>query len=88
MKVLVFFLLIISASVAANTVSTQPSLELNVNSGLERVCFYANQRYSKGAVIEVGTQLFVCEREKSYEQNGRLGWLPFPAASADSTKRN
>lgn len=88
MRALVGFLLICSTSVAANTISThntQPALELNVNAGLEPVCFYADQRYSKGAVIEMGKQLFVCEREKSFEQNGRLSWHRFPLTASDKS---
>lgn len=86
-------LLVLSAlqplSTAANTIHhTKPSVELNVNSGLEPVCFYADQRYSKGSVIEMGKQLFICEREKSFEQNGRLSWLPFPIASSDNPRHN
>lgn len=85
MRAVVGFLLICSTSVVANTMSTQPALELNVNAGLEPVCFYADQRYSKGAVIEMGKQLFVCEREKSFEQNGRLSWHRFPLTVSDKS---
>lgn len=77
----VFGLLLLSSAAvvaAPNTISTQHPLELKINSGLEPVCFYADQRYSKGSVIEVGKQLFVCEREKSFESNGRLSWHVFP----------
>ncbi|MBL1377959.1 DUF1496 domain-containing protein [Zobellella iuensis] len=70
--------LLISAVAGANPISTRPPVELNISSGLEPVCFYADQRYSKGALITVGEQLFICEREKSFEQNGRLSWHPFP----------
>lgn len=80
MKALGWVLLAFSATVSANTISTRPPVELNIASGLEPVCFYADQRYSRGAVIEMGKQLFVCEREQSFEQNGRLSWHPFPLA--------
>ncbi|MFD1008378.1 MULTISPECIES: DUF1496 domain-containing protein [Oceanisphaera] len=89
MRVLIGFLLLfstlVSASVAANTISTQPALELNVHSELDPVCFYADQRYSKGSVIEMGKQLFVCEREKSFEQNGRVSWQRFPLTPSDKS---
>lgn len=85
MRPLVGFLLVCSTSVTANTIRTQPALELNVNAGVEPVCFYADQRYSKGSVIEMGKQLFVCEREKSFEQNGRLSWQHFPLAPSDKS---
>lgn len=80
MKALGWALLALSATVSANTISTRPSVELNLSSDLEPVCFYADQRYSRGSVIEMGKQLFVCEREQSFEQNGRLSWHPFPLA--------
>lgn len=78
MRVVIWGWLCLSAAATANTISTRPPVELNISSGLEPVCFYADQRYSKGSVIEVGEQLLVCEREKSFEQNGRLSWHPFP----------
>ncbi|MBM7454983.1 hypothetical protein HNR62_000833 [Oceanisphaera litoralis] len=83
LKSLVWGLLCLSAMTTANTISTRPPVELNIASGLEPVCFYADQRYSKGSVIEMGKQLFVCEREQSFEQNGRLSWHPFPLESND-----
>ncbi|WP_445399274.1 DUF1496 domain-containing protein [Zobellella sp. An-6] len=70
--------LVLSTLAGADTISTRPPVELNISSGLEPVCFYADQRYSKGSVITVGDQLFICEREKSFEQNGRLSWHLFP----------
>lgn len=74
------FLLLGSTAVIAapQVINTQPALELNVNSDFAPACFYANQRYSKGAIIEMAKQPFICEREKSFEQNGRLSWQPFP----------
>ena len=83
MRSIIGFLLLGSTVAVANTISTRPALELNVHSGLEPVCFYADQRYSKGAIIEMGKRLFVCEREKSFERNGRLSWLPFPIISVN-----
>ncbi|OIN07286.1 DUF1496 domain-containing protein [Oceanisphaera psychrotolerans] len=83
MKGLVWALFVLSATAAADTISTRPPVELNVTSGLEPVCFYEDRRYSRGSVIEMGKQLFVCEREKSFEQHGRLSWHPFPLESND-----
>ena len=69
-----------TAAIAAPHIitTTRPGLELNVNSDVEPACFYADQRYSKGAIIEMAKQPFICEREKTFEQNGRLSWQPFP----------
>ncbi|MDV2856789.1 MULTISPECIES: DUF1496 domain-containing protein [Oceanimonas] len=62
----------------ANTISTTSvPVELNLATGTEPVCYFEDKRYSKGAVIEMGGHWFVCEREKSFEQNGRLSWHPF-----------
>ena len=58
--------------------TTRPALELQVNSDLAPACFYADQRYSKGSIIEMAKQPFICERENTFEQNGRLSWHPFP----------
>ncbi|MFP2768274.1 DUF1496 domain-containing protein [Oceanisphaera sp. KMM 10153] len=81
LKSLVWGLTGLSAMAAANTISTRPPVELNVTTGLDPVCFYEDRRYSRGSVIEMGKQLFVCEREQSFEQNGRLSWHPFPLES-------
>ncbi|MDP5291133.1 DUF1496 domain-containing protein [Oceanimonas sp. CHS3-5] len=73
----------LSALAGADTISTAP-VELNIATGTEPVCYYADKRYSRGAVIQMGSQWFVCEREKSFEQNGRLSWHPFdPTAGKD-----
>ena len=80
MRLTVGLLLLGSTAVIAapHTITTGPGLELKVNSDLEPACFYADQRYSKGAIIEMAKQPFICEREKTFEQNGRLSWQPFP----------
>lgn len=78
MRNLLWGLLLAVGLAQGNTLSTRPPVELNISSGLEPVCFYEDKRYSKGAVISVGDRLLVCEREKSFEQNGRLSWHPFP----------
>ena len=78
MRLTIGFLLLGSTAVMAQSIHTRPALELNVNSDLEPACFYADQRYSKGAIIEMAKQPFICEREKTVEQNGRLSWQAFP----------
>lgn len=72
------WLVCVSTTVSAQTINSRPALELNLNSDLEPACFYADQRYSKGSIIEMAKQPFICEREKTFEQNGRLSWQPFP----------
>ncbi|WP_319783803.1 DUF1496 domain-containing protein [Oceanisphaera sp. IT1-181] len=80
MRLTIGFLLLGSTAVfaAPHIIHTPPALELNVNSDLAPACFYADQRYSKGAIIEMAKQPYICEGEKSFEQNGRLSWQPFP----------
>ncbi|MGO4998573.1 DUF1496 domain-containing protein [Oceanisphaera sp. W20_SRM_FM3] len=78
MRLTIGLLLLASTAVAAQTINSRPALELNLNSDLEPACFYADQRYSKGSIIEMAKQPFICEREKTFEQNGRLSWQPFP----------
>lgn len=78
MRLTIGFLLLGSTTVMAQSIHTRPALELNLNSDLEPACFYADQRYSKGSIIEMAKQPFICEREKTFEQNGRLIWQPFP----------
>ena len=74
-----------AAMAAPHVMTTQPLLDLSVNTDVEPACFYADQRYSKGAIIEMAQQPFICEREKTFEQNGRLSWQPFPLAPQPSS---
>lgn len=87
-KLMTLFLLLASSSALAvpHAIITRPGLELNVNSDLEPACFYADQRYSKGAIIEMAGQPYICEQEKSFEQNGRLSWQPFVGQVAAEAK--
>lgn len=79
-KMMVSSLWGLSALAAADTISTAP-VELNIATGTEPVCYFEDKRYSKGSVINMGEQWFVCEREKSFERNGRLSWHPFEPAA-------
>lgn len=87
MRLTIGLLLLGSTAVVAQTIHTRPGLELNVNSDLEPACFYADQRYSKGSIIEMAKQPFICEREKTFEQNGRLIWQPFPLNSQSQSQQ-
>ncbi|ART81059.1 hypothetical protein CBP12_01825 [Oceanisphaera avium] len=73
---LCIFALSAQAWAVPHTVISRPGVELNLNSDLEPACFYADQRYSKGAIIEMARQPYICAQEKSFEQNGRLSWQP------------
>ncbi|WP_107851780.1 DUF1496 domain-containing protein [Oceanimonas marisflavi] len=70
----------------AETMATAP-VELNIATGIEPVCYYADKRYSRGAVIQMGQQWFVCTQEKSFEQNGRLSWQPFDPNAGEAGKK-
>ena len=87
MKLTIAFLLLGSTAVMAQSIHTRPAVELNVNSDLEPACYYADQRYSKGSIIEMAKQPFICEREKTFEQNGRLIWQPFPLNSQSQSQQ-
>ena len=85
-KRLIWALCVFSTVAQADLVRHQAPVKLELSSGLEPVCFYEDHRYSKGSVIEMGKQLFVCEREKSFEQNGRLSWHAFPLVESQQNK--
>ncbi len=44
--------------------------------GINRICFYNNQRYSEGAILKTGTVLMQCIRDKNSIGNGPLIWKP------------
>ncbi|HAS6199144.1 TPA: DUF1496 domain-containing protein [Vibrio vulnificus] len=71
------FLLLSSGPAVAKTVSTGDKVVAVVaaeSSARLRVCYYQDQAYSIGAVLNVEGVLLECVAEKSFETNGALKW--------------
>ncbi|EEY36691.1 DUF1496 domain-containing protein [Vibrio mimicus] len=67
---------LISLPLHANQLST--SLPVIVSGDIaKQVCYYQDQAYSEGAVIQAGEVYLTCQRANDFETNGSLKWLPF-----------
>jgi len=70
-------LILISPVALSESVLTQQSdnsIIVDANFG-KRVCYYRNQAYSDGAVIQVGEIYLICEAANNFETNGQLKWI-------------
>jgi|GEM_PF-809797 len=73
----------ITPQVQANVKSyTTPKSAVIVTDGKAgaRVCYYQDQAYSIGAVIQVGEVYLVCQPNKDFELNGALKWQAYEIA--------
>jgi hypothetical protein len=52
----------------------------------ERICWFADQRYSLGARIQQGGSWLVCGPINSQESNGPLAWRPLPQEPSDEAQ--
>ncbi len=48
----------------------------------KRACFYQDQAYSEGALVQVGEHYLICQAANKFETNGPLKWVPL-----DSTEK-
>lgn len=71
-------LLMMIAPVAAAKVITTPGekplVALDGSDIAKRVCYYQDQAYSLGAIVQVGDHYMVCKETNSFETNGALKW--------------
>ncbi len=58
-----------------------PVVTLDASKLSERVCYYQNQAYSFGAIIQVGSYYMECKAANDFETNGALKWQRLDAAS-------
>nr|WP_159654335.1 DUF1496 domain-containing protein [Vibrio atypicus] len=40
----------------------------------KRVCYYQDQAYSMGAILQVGEHYLICQAANDFESNGQLKW--------------
>ncbi|KHT52787.1 DUF1496 domain-containing protein [Vibrio sinaloensis] len=43
----------------------------------KRVCYYQDQAYSLGAILQVGEHYLICQAANKFESNGSLLWEPY-----------
>lgn len=49
-----------------------------------RVCYYQDQAYSFGALLEVGSYIMRCDEANNFESNGALKWVTIAPATIKS----
>ena len=69
-------LLILSPVVIAKTISTPAAVPVVVDGNVgKRVCYYQDQAYSEGALLQVGELYMICQAANKFETNGQLKWV-------------
>ncbi|CAK4067412.1 DUF1496 domain-containing protein [Vibrio sp. 16] len=54
----------------------------------KRVCYYQDQAYSLGAILQVGEHYLICQAANKFETNGSLLWEPYtPQQTEPDNKR-
>lgn len=80
-------LTVLSYSVMTHATPTTTQLPLVVNDDIaKRVCYYQDQAYSEGAVIQIGEIYLACQRANDFETNGALKWLPLNGHASETPK--
>ncbi|WP_244204711.1 DUF1496 domain-containing protein [Vibrio rhodolitus] len=65
------------ASDKSYTTPNRTAVVVNSQQANHRICFYQDQAYSEGALLEVGGFVMRCENANQYETNGSLKWVTF-----------
>tara|TARA_Y100001956_G_scaffold78566_1_gene90514 strand:+ start:2049 stop:2339 length:291 start_codon:yes stop_codon:yes gene_type:complete len=53
----------------------------------KRVCYYQDQAYSLGAILQVGEHYMICQAANDFETNGSLSWAPYPPKREESVQK-
>ncbi|MCG7488059.1 YnjH family protein [Vibrio sp. Of14-4] len=75
--------LILAGPASANIITTPGKAVIAIDSGNagKRVCYYQDQAYSLGAILQVGEHYMTCDRANDFETNGALKWIPLEQAN-------
>ncbi|MFM2589524.1 DUF1496 domain-containing protein [Vibrio sp. TBV020] len=70
-------LAMISLPTFANIITTpaKPVIGINASEVAKRVCYYQDQAYSDGAILQVGEHYMLCTNANDFETNGALKWV-------------
>ncbi|MCL9782704.1 YnjH family protein [Vibrio sp. S4M6] len=67
--------------------SARNAVVVNAQNMKSRVCYYQDQAYSLGAILQVGKFYMVCNPANKFETNGALKWEAYePSSGTDDTK--
>lgn len=84
LKPLFWFCFALTTSASANTITTPAKTVIGINASeiAKRVCYYQDQAYSDGAILQVGEHYMVCKAANDFETNGALKWVQLDASTA------
>ncbi|CAM3219775.1 MULTISPECIES: DUF1496 domain-containing protein [Vibrio] len=91
MRIHLFTLLLLaSASTCANVITTPGNavIAIDGSEAAKRVCYYQDQGYSLGAVIQVGDHYMTCTQANDFETNGALKWAPLDSQTQAEPKES
>jgi len=74
---IILLLATLSLPLFANTIITTPAkpiIGINASEVSKRVCYYQDQAYSDGAIIQVDEYYVICSAANDFETNGALKW--------------
>lgn len=77
-------LALVSWPTMANIIATpaKPVIGINASEIAKRVCYYQDQAYSDGAILQVGEHYMVCKEANDFETDGALKWVHLETGSA------
>ncbi|WP_394127341.1 DUF1496 domain-containing protein [Vibrio hepatarius] len=85
MKIAILWLSLVLVSPVMATIITTPAkpvIGINASEIAKRVCYYQDQAYSDGAILQVGEHYMVCKEANDFETNGALKWVHLDSNSA------
>lgn len=70
------FLLLSPVSMAKTVTTPAAPVPVIVDGDVgKRVCYYQDQAYSEGSLLQVGELYMICQAANKYETNGQLKWV-------------
>jgi len=87
-KLIGYCVLFLSPVVVAKSISI-PAAPVVVDGNIgKRVCYYQDQAYSEGALLQVGEMYMVCQAANKFETNGQLKWIKLEAEQKKASDKN
>lgn len=63
------------ASEKSYSTPSRAAIVVDAQAANHRLCFYQDQAFSQGALLEIGGYLMRCDDANEFESNGRLKWV-------------
>lgn len=75
-KIITLCLLALAPLAHAKIIATpsKPIVAVDGSSIGKRVCYYQDQAYSIGSILQIGDHYLICKEQNDFETNGALMW--------------